>query len=147
MSAIVNEFSLKNDLGELSRLAGEVESFGEEAGLPLPGVFKLNLALDELITNIVNHGGMEASGTIDVRLSMENGLLTVEIEDQGRPFNPMQAETPDTECDMHEREVGGLGIHLTRQCMEEMHYERRGGANYLRLQRRVEQEPSKNCDQ
>ena len=137
MSAIERDITLGNDLSELSRLAEEVESFGEAAGLPPDGTFKLNLALDELATNVINHGGMDPGGMIRVRLALEDEVLIVEFEDEGQPFNPLETAAPDTACDMQEREIGGLGIHLTKKCMDELHYERRGDVNHLRMRRRI----------
>jgi anti-sigma regulatory factor (Ser/Thr protein kinase) len=142
MSGIVNEFTLANDISELSKLAEEVERFGEEARLPAAGVFKLNLALDELVTNAIKYGGMSRDGCIWIKLAREGDALVVELKDSGRPFNPLEAEAPDTECGMHQRNVGGLGIHLTRKYMDEMHYERRGGENYLRMRRLLGRECS-----
>jgi anti-sigma regulatory factor (Ser/Thr protein kinase) len=145
MSEIERNITLGNDLSELSRLADEVESFGEAAGLPLDGTFKLNLALDELATNVINHGGMASDGKIRVRLALEDEALIVEFEDEGQPFNPLEAEAPDTACGMQEREIGGLGIHLTKKCMDEMHYERRGRVNHLRMRRRIGDNALDSC--
>jgi anti-sigma regulatory factor (Ser/Thr protein kinase) len=142
MSGIVKEFTLANEISALSNLTEQVERFGEEAGLPMSGVFKLNLVLDELVTNVIKYGGMAPEEGVWIRLAREGNSLVVEIKDTGRPFNPLEAEAPDTDCEMYERDIGGLGIHLTRKCMDEMHYERREGENYLRMRRLLDRECS-----
>ncbi|UCE84144.1 MAG: ATP-binding protein, partial [Deltaproteobacteria bacterium] len=75
---------------------------------------------------------------IKISISHENGTLTIRIEDDGMPFNPLKAEEPDCECPLEERRVGNLGIHLTKKYVDDMIYERRGDNNILILRKRLE---------
>lgn len=132
-------FTLVNRLGELESLRERLECFADEAGLGPRGLFELNLVLDELVTNIISYGyPSEETHFIDLSLSVEGDELTAVIEDAGAPFDPLLAKSPDIGAPIEERSVGGLGIHLARNLVREMHYERRDGRNVLTLKKRVD---------
>ena len=98
-------------------------------------IFKVNLVLDELSVNIVNYGG-EAS-EIEVSLAADADEVRVEIADDGRPFDPLNdAMEPDLDAPLEDRAIGGLGIHLVREMMDELHYSREDGKNRLAMVKR-----------
>ncbi len=126
--------SLPAKLTEVRNLSSAVEEFGDANHLPLPTVFVINLALDELITNAVTHGTFEVPDpTIDVHLKAERNIVTLTIEDNGSPFDPTSAESADvdTTSSLDDRSVGGLGLHLVRTFAHEMSYEFVAGRNRL----------------
>ncbi|MEW6545122.1 MAG: ATP-binding protein [Nitrospirota bacterium] len=130
--------TLHNRLSELERLSEAVTSFGEGHRLPEKTLYALNLALDEIVTNIISYGyDDQADHQINLRLSIGDGEVTAEVEDDGKPFNPLEAPEPDVTKPIEERQVGGLGIHLTRKLMDRLAYERRQGKNRLLLWKRV----------
>jgi len=123
---------IKNNLSGLERLNLILAEFGERYHLPSKVLFNLNLALEEILTNIISYGYDDREEhEIIVRLSLEQGELTVEVEDDGRPFNPLEALEPDLNKPLEERPVGGLGIHLVRKLMDELAYQRQEGRNLL----------------
>lgn len=129
---------LKNDLAELDRLAGELEAFGARNGLPEQLVLELNLVLEEIVTNIVSYGyDDEAEHLIGVELELADGELRTRVEDDGKPFDPLQQELPDTSVALEEREVGGLGVLLVRRLMDEVSYQRARDRNVLEMTKRV----------
>ena len=126
--------SLPAKLTEVRNLSAAVEEFGDANQLPLPTVFVINLALDELITNAVTHGTFEVSApTIDVHLKAERDVVVLIMEDNGSPFDPteMKADDVDTTSSLEDREVGGLGLHLVRSFAHEVSYEFVDGKNRL----------------
>lgn len=125
---------LSGDPAQLEKLSSFVEQFGREHDLPAPLVFELNLALDELVTNIIMHGsrGKGLSG-ISVTLRRTGEDLLAVVEDDGPAFDPCQAEAPDLLCSLEERCIGGLGIHLVRNLTDAMCYERIGECNRVTL--------------
>lgn len=133
------KIALRNDLGELGRLASELEAFAGAHGLPDATLMALNLALEELVTNTMSYGftGGEAQ-TIDVSLTLDGDMVRVRVEDTGAPFNPLDQEMPDLDAPLADRPVGGLGIHLVRSVMDEVHYERAGDRNIVSLAKRVD---------
>jgi anti-sigma regulatory factor (Ser/Thr protein kinase) len=130
--------TLNNRLSELDRLSRIVATFGESHRLSDKVLHAVNLALDEIVTNIISYGyDDQADHQIVLRLSLQAEELTAEVEDDGRPFNPLEAPEPDLNQPLEERAVGGLGIHLIRNMMDRMEYRRQDGKNLLVLKKRV----------
>jgi anti-sigma regulatory factor (Ser/Thr protein kinase) len=132
-------FELRNSLSELATLCERMEGVGQSLGLSRRCLFEVNLALDELFTNIISYGFQDQSEhLIRVHLSADRDVLTVVIEDDGVAFNPLERIPPDLPCILDECKVGGLGIHLVRNLMDAVAYERRGGTNVLTLKKTIE---------
>jgi anti-sigma regulatory factor (Ser/Thr protein kinase) len=130
---------LTNDRAELVRLAEGVRSFGSAHGLSSDMLFAVDLALDELVTNVIRHGFPDGGAhVIRLRLDLADDELRMALEDDGIAFNPLvDAKAPDLTSSIDDRPVGGLGVHLARSLMDEITYERRGTRNVLRLRKRL----------
>jgi serine/threonine-protein kinase RsbW len=94
---------------------------------------QLMIAFDEIISNGINHGGEGRSPTIEIRLVVEDEGVSGEVADDGKPFDPLAAPKPDTTLPVEQRPIGGLGIHLVRELMDDVSYLRDGGRNRLRF--------------
>jgi serine/threonine-protein kinase RsbW len=128
--------TLRNRLEEIERVSGEVEAFATEHGVPVRDAFDANLALDEVLTNVISYAwDDELEHEIVVRLGIDDVFFVVEVEDDGRPFDPLAASEPDLALPAGERPIGGLGLSLVRKLMPELAYERRGERNVLRMAR------------
>jgi serine/threonine-protein kinase RsbW len=138
-------FKLKSNLSELDALCQNLEKFGQSLGLSKKCIFEANLALDELFTNIISYGFEDKNEhTIKITISFQNDKLVFNIEDDGIPFNPTKAETPDLECTIEECRIGGLGIHLAKNLMDEVCYQRCNNKNILTLKKNIkETQPQK----
>ena len=129
-------FELKSNLSELDKLCAHLETFGQKTGLSKKLIFEVNLVLDELFTNIISYGFDDGcEHTIKVTMTPDNERLCLCIEDDGRPFNPVDFETPDLSCSIEECKIGGLGIHIIRKLMDEICYERCEDKNILKLKK------------
>ena len=127
---------LKCDLSELARSAEEIEKFGANRTWPSEWIFKTNLALDELITNVVNYGfeGQEEKKDILITLTESDDSLVVVMEDEGNPFDPFsEAAEPSLDDELEERAIGGLGVHFVKTLIDETAYERHEGRNRITL--------------
>jgi anti-sigma regulatory factor (Ser/Thr protein kinase) len=132
-------FELKNRLSELATLCENLESIGNELGLSRKCLFEINLALDELFTNIISYGFPDqAEHFIRVRVTADPATLTVTVEDDGVAFNPIERKTPDMSCTLDECRIGGLGIHLMKNLINKITYRRCGDKNVLTLTKAVE---------
>jgi anti-sigma regulatory factor (Ser/Thr protein kinase) len=127
---------LDGKLSELSRLTAETSRFCAEHGLGDEADFDLNLVLEELFTNAVRHGGCEGEAEA-VRVEMEARAdgVSIEFSDHGVAFDPTAAATPDLDVPLEMRQIGGLGIHLVRQIVRDLRYERVDGWNRLTMRR------------
>ncbi|MDQ4077674.1 MAG: ATP-binding protein, partial [Chloroflexota bacterium] len=96
--------------------------------------YRLRLAVDEIATNAILHGYQSAGREGDVRVEadIDADTLTIVLEDTGDPFNPLQHDTPDEEelgQPLEEREIGGLGVFLALQGVDEFRHEHTGQRN------------------
>jgi serine/threonine-protein kinase RsbW len=96
----------------------------EEAGVEDEAAFALHLAVEEVCTNIIQHGYAGGhQGSIELAFSSTPGGATITITDEAPHFAPEQAPAPDLDSDWEERRIGGLGLYLVYQLMDEVHYE------------------------
>jgi serine/threonine-protein kinase RsbW len=129
---------LKNDVSELDRVISFVSDLCLRNSLPAETEYDLNLALDEMITNVARHaypGGGEHHFTLQIIVSNEEFLAR--IEDDGIAFNPTEHPTPDLDAPLEKRKEGGLGIFLVRQIMTSIEYQRAAGRNLVTLRKKL----------
>jgi sigma-B regulation protein RsbU (phosphoserine phosphatase) len=130
--------SIKNELSEIARFNETFEAFADEHGLPMPITMKFSLTFDELLSNVISYAYRdEDDHEIATRVELVADRLTVTITDDGVPFNPLSAKTPDTTVALEDREFGGLGIHLVRSLVDDVSYHRRIDKNVLTLMKQV----------
>lgn len=123
------------ELDQLERITAAVEEFAERDAWPPDLTFKVNLVLDELSVNVVNYGGNASE--IEVSLASDGDQVRVEIADDGKPFDPLhEAPEPDIDAPLEDRPIGGLGIYLVREMMDELYYSRENGKNRLAMVKR-----------
>lgn len=91
------------------------------------------VSLDEAITNVVTYAYPKTKGNVRITIERLNNRVLVEIIDSGAPFNPLNHPVPDVSASIEKRLIGGLGIHLMRNMMDEMNYRRIDGKNCLSL--------------
>ena len=126
--------SVPNKPSSIDFVYEKFESFCAANSLPDDAVGRINVVFDELLSNIISYGfDDDELHEIDVHVSFDGRRLVIEIMDEGRPFNPFLQESPDTKLPLEERKIGGLGIHLVREMMDEVAYERRINQNLVRL--------------
>ncbi len=120
---------------EIARLQASLEAFAAEHSLSQEGLFKLNLVLDELVTNAISYGfnGI-ARPQIHLQITLDQGYAHVCLRDNGQPFNPFsEAPEPDLDTPLEQRRIGGLGIHFVRSMLETFHYQRDGDWNVITM--------------
>lgn len=126
--------TIETKLEEMDRLASAIEDFGQEDNWPPDLTFQVNLALEELWLNVVNHGHDGGFHEVEIELTSEERAVTIEITDDGKPFDPLQdAPNPSVNAPLDDRPIGGLGVYLVREMMDEMEYKREDGKNRLTL--------------
>ncbi len=132
------KMTLKNDLPEIRRMAGIMDSFGKANGLSQELINDANLALEEIVNNIIYYAYEDKKEhLIHVRMNIESGELVLEVADDGKPFDPLSAPVSDTDRPIEERTEGGLGIFLSRRIMNSMEYKREDGKNILVMKKKI----------
>ncbi|MBI3756908.1 MAG: ATP-binding protein [Deltaproteobacteria bacterium] len=134
------EINLKNRISELEKVSEHLDELGARHRLSPKILHDLNLALEEIITNVISYGYTdEREHEILVRLRVEPQEVTVEVEDDGQAFNPLEVPVPDVTRSLEERAVGGLGIHLVQKLMDSLGYKRQGNKNLLIMRKKTEE--------
>jgi len=115
-----------------------LKKFAVDFRLPEKALQAADLALEEHLTNVMKYGFDDAQvHQILVRLDRVKNVLQIEVEDDGKAFNPLEFPPPDLNLPLSERPVGGLGIHLIRSFMDELGYRREGGRNVFQMRKRL----------
>ena len=130
---------LHNDIQQIPQLAGFVETVGHMANLSSSLTMSLNLALEEAVTNVILYAYPEGSdGLVDVEAIVHKDHLVFIISDSGKAFDPTAAPEADITLDVEDRPIGGLGIFLVRNIMDNVHYERVDGKNILTMSKNLQ---------
>ncbi|AFY71691.1 putative anti-sigma regulatory factor, serine/threonine protein kinase [Thalassoporum mexicanum PCC 7367] len=119
-------------LDSLSPIAKYVMHAAGEAGLDKKAAYRLRLAVDEIVTNIILHGYEEAGleGDVHIKADLDAATLTICVEDTGEKFDPASKEDPgDLSQPLENRSIGGLGVYLAFQGVDKFQYERTGKVN------------------
>ena len=121
------------NLDRIHEFQAFVRKRAKELGLPAESSGKLELVMEELAVNVMYHAYPDGQGDLEVHCLLENkGLqhfFCVRLRDWGEPFNPLTGEKPNTELDVEDRPVGGLGIFLAGEMADSIRYEREGDTN------------------
>ena len=133
-------FRIENNLSELNTLLEQLKALELKWSLSRKTLAEINLVLDELITNTIQHGKCEKPHPIDITLMKTGKKLTIQIIDAGLPFDPTLCELPDTSLPLEERRCGGLGILLVSQFCDYWKYARLKEKNILTLQKNLPKE-------
>ena len=129
---------LNNDIQEVPLLATFVEGVCEEVGMDAATTMQMNLAMEEAVVNVMNYAyPIGEKGEIAIETTTDNGMLNFVIKDSGTPFDPTAKEDADTTLSAEERPIGGLGIFLVKQIMDNVSYEYKEGKNVLTLSKRI----------
>ncbi len=128
-------FTLRNELSELRTLSEKLTELQARWVLPRKFLLEMNLVLDEYITNIIEHGTTGRDCTISVTINKSEDCITLEIVDDGPPFDPTTCPRPDTTLDLEERKCGGLGILLVDRFCDSSNYRRCNSHNIFVLKK------------
>ena len=133
-----NSIVLANEISEVSKLNDFIEEIGREFAIAPDVLFNLNLVLEEAVVNVINYAyPKEEHEFIYLSASMHEGSIVLVLTDTGKAFDPTAAPEADITLSADERQIGGLGIFLIRQIMNEVKYERIDGKNILTLEKKL----------
>lgn len=136
---VVAEHRLRNDPSEARQIEAWVADFARQAGLSKEVRDAIDLSLVEWITNVISHAYDDArEHWITIRFHSGDGEVRVEVEDDGREFNPLTQPPVDTSAPLETRPIGGLGIHMIRKLVDTVLFRRESGRNIITLIKRVD---------
>jgi len=130
--------TVPSDAAQLAVVTQFLQEFWRAAELPPAEARTFELALEEIFMNVVMHGSPAGhEPRIEVSLEFCDGKMILTVEDDGPPFDPLSLPPPDVTASLEERRVGGLGVFLVRQMMDDVSYRRTGKRNRLRSCKRI----------
>ena len=130
--------TLPNDVREVPQLSAFVDAVCETLDLDMNTTLKLNLAIEEAVVNVMDYAyPAGTTGNVTIEVEGDKEWLTFTISDRGIPFDPTLKKEVDITLPAEERSIGGLGIHLVRQIMDSISYERTDGTNVLTLRKKL----------
>ncbi len=111
----------------------------EALDCPMKTQMQIDIAIDELFSNIANYAYAPEVGEATVRVEPKDDALAVVVTfiDKGMPYNPLENEDPDTTLSIDKREVGGLGVYMVKKSMDDIKYEYKDGQNILSIVKRL----------
>jgi serine/threonine-protein kinase RsbW len=125
---------IKNCLADLARLCCSAHEFMEQSGVTAAAIYKIDLSLEELITNTIKYGYDDSlEHKIAISLDIDAGQLHLTIEDDSHEFDPTMVDEPDLNDDVSSRKIGGVGLHLIRNMVERIAYTRNGTINTVSI--------------
>jgi len=130
--------TIRSDISEIPRVSDLIESVMQGHQFPDEDILDTQLAVEEVVTNVIMHGYGEAGGEILVSLSYHEGesAMEIRVEDSAEPFDPLTLPEPDISASIDDRKIGGLGIFLTRQVMDDIRYRYEDNKNVLILKKK-----------
>ncbi len=132
--------TLPNNIETIPQLSEFIDIIAEEAGLDMPFTMSLNLALEEAVVNVMTYAYPEGTtGYVDITIIINSEQFICILSDAGTPFDPTLNPEADTTLSAEERPIGGLGIHLVRQIMDEVSYKYQDKHNVLTLIKNLNQ--------
>ena len=130
--------TLPNDIEKVPLLAEFVDEVCEIVGFDMSTTMGINLALEEAVVNVMSYAYQPGTtGNVNIEAIANETRLKFIISDWGTPFDPTAEKEVDTTLSAEERPIGGLGIHLVRQIMDSINYERIDGMNVLTLRKKL----------
>ena len=129
-----NTLVMENRIQELDKLEPFLNHFFKQENLDMTLLPQLDLALEEAASNVIMYAYPEGEkGKAELKMELKDGQILSILSDSGTPFDPLQRPDVNLDVSLEERKIGGLGIHLIKEIMNEVHYEYTDGKNVLTM--------------
>ncbi len=133
------QLTIYSEVSNLGAVADFVTDAAQRAGLGERDTYNVQMAVDEAVTNVIQHAYHGRSdGRIDIYVERRGAEFIVEINDFGKPFDASKVPTPRVRGPLSRRSIGGLGVFFMRKLMDSVEFSSNsGGGNRLRMMKRV----------
>ena len=118
---------------ELTRLSQWIGSFTRHHNIAEEISFKMELAVVEAVTNIINYAYDDQQSNVSITSKIIGNAIVIELEDSGRPFNPLASPDLETVDRLEDAKVGGWGIRLIKNYTDDCIYQRENSTNRLKM--------------
>lgn len=134
-----DELTVKADVSNLDKVQGFIDERLEAAESSMKAQTQIGVAVEEIYVNICHYAYKDKGGEGDatIKMKIDDGVAEIVFEDSGIQYDPLVNEEPDITLSAEEREIGGLGIFITKKTMDEVLYEFKDGKNVLTLRKKI----------
>lgn len=135
----MKELSINATVENIPAVTAFVDEQLKALGCPMKAQMQIDIAIDELFSNIAYYAYNPEVGPATVRVEVVEDPMAVKISfiDHGKPYDPLAKADPDTSLSADERGIGGLGIYMVKKSMDEVNYEYRDGENILTIKKHI----------
>ncbi|MDO4616101.1 MAG: ATP-binding protein [Lachnospiraceae bacterium] len=135
----MEDFTVTASIEHLQAVTDHVNEKLEKAECPPKALAQIDIAIDEIFSNICRYAYVSTEGTAVIRTEIdpETDTVSLTFSDQGIPWNPLEAEEPDIAASAEDRPIGGLGLFLVKNLMDEVNYEYKDGCNRLTIRKKL----------
>lgn len=135
----VKELTLEATLEKIPEVTAFVNSLLDELGCSMKAQVQIDVAIDEIFSNIARYAykGKKGSATVRIEKEKDPAAVLITFIDNGIPYNPLAQKDPDITLAAEERPIGGLGIFVVKKTMDDLQYAHRNGQNILRIRKRI----------
>ncbi len=133
------ELKIPAKVDQLSSVQSFIDGIVEQAGVSMKDSMQISLAVEEIFVNIASYAyqGNDGEAVIKAAIVDDPASIRITFIDSGVPFDPLKKEDPDVTLGVHERDVGGLGIFLTKKTMDDVNYVNQDGKNILTITKNI----------
>ncbi len=134
-----NEMTVEATLENIPSVTAFVDERLEALDCPMKAQMQIDVAIDELFSNIARYAYDPVTGPATVRVDVDQEPLAVRITfiDHGKPYDPLAKADPDVTLSAEDRQIGGLGIYMVKKSMDDVRYEYKNGQNILTVEKRL----------
>lgn len=130
----LHEFVIHNDLSEIAIVRDALDQLGSELHVPARALMQLQVALDEIVSNVVKYAWPDGGKhEFLVRITVNATGVSLDIFDDGQPFDPRETPEPNAPPDGQRPRPGGVGIHMIKKLVDHLDYERIDGRNHTSI--------------
>ena len=135
----MKEMTIDATIENLPTVTDFVDEQLDELGCPMKAKMQIDIAIDELFSNIAQYAYNPETGpaTVQVEVLDEPPSVVITFIDNGTPYDPLANADPDVSLGVEERAIGGLGIYMVKQTMDAIDYEYKDGRNILRIKKHI----------
>lgn len=135
----MRELTINATVENIEKVTAFVDEQLEALGCPMKAQMQIDVAIDELFSNIAYYAYNPEVGPATVRVEVTQDPLAVVVTfiDNGKQYDPLAKEDPDVTLSAEERDIGGLGIYIVKKSMDDISYEYKDGQNILRIKKNI----------
>ena len=134
-----NTLTIRAAAENLETVQTFVDECLEAVGCPMKAQMQIDVAVEEIFVNIASYAYAPGTGdaAVCVQLPEDDSAVTISFTDRGKPYDPLSRDDPDISLPAEQRDVGGLGILMTKKLMDELSYEYTDGQNVLTMKKKL----------